>query len=463
MTRVVVFDIVGHARRARSRLRCASAQSCVLALIVGGACSEQSEVAPPDVVERDSAGIHIVENARPAFGSGAGWTVSAEPIVEIGADLQGSDQTLFRVATALRLDNGGYVIASGSSPMLRWFDRRGKLVRGTGQAGSGPGEFAGEGGFIVALWRLKADSIATWDLLQRRLQVFDSAGRFTRSVTLRQNSTVASRAYPALVGRFDNGEILTSSTVSAQATAGAETLRDTSLYMRWSAVGLPLDTIARLPGLTTFAPTYWRSRIGARASGDGPPPPPPPLPPFAPRPVVWVSGDRFYYGSGDRYEIAVYDQTGALTTLIRAMQARTAVTRALIEAKGAELVARLPAGRFRDAYARLIAQSAHPDSTPPFDRILVDRTGALWVRDYLVPRVATVAWNVFEAGGRWLTRLELPTRLDIRDIGEDYVLALERDTLDVELIRVYSLARRGPAFTSLLSADPNMPEAAARR
>src|SRR5262245_15636383 len=124
------------------------------------------------------------ENATPRVDSSAQWTVSNTPIVEIGAIEQDANQALARVASAIRLSNRQIVVASGTAPMLRWFGERGRFLRGTGRPGGGPGEFSGEGGFIVALWVLPDDSVATYDLLQRRVQVFDSTGRFARAVTL---------------------------------------------------------------------------------------------------------------------------------------------------------------------------------------------------------------------------------------------------------------------------------------
>src|SRR5262245_35978726 len=94
------------------------------------------------------------ENPAPAPGAIPQWTVSDKPVIEIGANEQDANQALARVASAIRLSNGQIVVASGTPPMLRWFDQQGRFVRGTGRAGGGPGEFSGEGGFIVAPWRL---------------------------------------------------------------------------------------------------------------------------------------------------------------------------------------------------------------------------------------------------------------------------------------------------------------------
>jgi hypothetical protein len=218
--------------------------------------------------------------------------------------------------------------------------------------------------------------------------------------------------------------------------------RETTSYLRWSADLARSDTIARLPGRMRFASAYWRQRIiGSAPAGDGPPPPPPPPPPFSPVPVAQAGNDRFYYGSGDRFEIAMRDRTGALAMLIRAAEPRRPVTSELMAALEAELADQLPQSTLRDAYRRLIAEAPRPDSLPPYDRFVLDRTGALWVRQYKMPGATSLAWYVFDDAGRWLTKLELPGDFEVRDIGRDYLIAFLRDSLDVEIVRMYGLKR----------------------
>ena len=54
-------------------------------------CQQDPETAGrPDTQMRGSAGIRIVENARPADGSRLGWRIDPEPAVSIGL-LEGDD------------------------------------------------------------------------------------------------------------------------------------------------------------------------------------------------------------------------------------------------------------------------------------------------------------------------------------------------------------------------------------
>jgi hypothetical protein len=225
-------------------------------------------------------------------------------------------------------------------------------------------------------------------------------------------------------------------------------VRDTLVFLRFDMRTQRRDTVARLPGASRFVPAYWQAIVGATGRSDGPPPPPPPPPPFSPRPVTLASGNRFYYGSGDDSEVAVYDaSSGALTMLLRAALPRRAVTRVLVNSLRSEMSERMPATPLRAGYLRLIDQSPTPDSLPAYDRMLIDRDGALWLREYRAPADVSVAWNVFDRPGRWLARVDLPAQLDVRDIGADYLIAITRDSLDVELVQLYRLTRPSAALS----------------
>ena len=71
---------------------------------------------------RDSAGIRIIENGRPAEGSRLGWEIGAEPAVSIGSVEANADFQLFQVDDALRLGDGRLVVANGGSHQLLVFD-----------------------------------------------------------------------------------------------------------------------------------------------------------------------------------------------------------------------------------------------------------------------------------------------------------------------------------------------------
>lgn len=71
----------------------------------------------------------------------------------------------------------------------------------------------------------------------------------------------------------------------------------------------------------------------------------------------------------------------------------------------------------------------------------LDRTGAIWVQDYPLPGDDSARYSIFDPDGRWLTRATVPGDWRILDIGEDYLLVLVRDDMDVEHVRRHRLTR----------------------
>ncbi|MEX1182050.1 MAG: hypothetical protein WEF86_02365 [Gemmatimonadota bacterium] len=51
--------------------------------------------------------------------------------------------------------------------------------------------------------------------------------------------------------------------------------------------------------------------------------------------------------------------------------------------------------------------------------------------------------GVFSPAGELVGRVALPRYAPVLDIGSDYVLFMERDTLDVEHLRLHTLERGG--------------------
>ena len=65
----------------------------------------------------------------------------------------------------------------------------------------------------------------------------------------------------------------------------------------------------------------------------------------------------------------------------------------------------------------------------------------MWVADYQPDPMAPATWNVFGTAGSWLAIVDVPAGLRVTDIGEDWLLGLARDSLDVEHVHLYTLRR----------------------
>jgi len=150
-----------------------------LAAVLAG-CQPDDSTSDPAPEPRDSAGIRIVENERPADDSRLSWRMGPEPSVSVG-DVTGEDPYLLdEVGDATILPDGRIVIANTGTNELRVFDPGGTHLATWGGEGEGPGEFTSLG--AVERWR--GDSVVAWNQSTRVVSVFDARGVVGRSFAL---------------------------------------------------------------------------------------------------------------------------------------------------------------------------------------------------------------------------------------------------------------------------------------
>ena len=96
----------------------------------------------------------------------------------------------------------------------------------------------------------------------------------------------------------------------------------------------------------------------------------------------------------------------------------------------------------RGLVEKMFAAMPIPETMPAFDRIVAEESGSLWVEEYRVKGSGSPAgWTVFDPEGRMLGTVLMPDRFSPLEIGEDYVLGVWTDDLEVQAIRVYGLTR----------------------
>lgn len=387
------------------------------------------DAARPQAVVRDSVGVRIVENHRPALDEAAGWRVDDAPMLQIGEAEGAPEYQLSNVRGAVRLAGGGVVVANGGSRELRYYDARGRFLRAAGGEGGGPGEFAS----LDALVAYRGDSLAAWDAGPRRVSVFGPDGTFGRAATVRGLSSVTARLRAA----FADGSLVLEPTGTADdyiRMASGER-RDSVSFVRVTADGVLADTLARR-GAREYVSVRSGNLILQR----------PVL--FGRDSYVGAAGGRAFVAESDQYRVDVVDpRGGAVMSIRRLVEPRPATRDELARAREEAAEGR---ERTRSEMARM-AGTALPEpaddevparsTLPAFDRVLVDARGFLWVRDYLVGSADAPRWSVFDAEGRWIATVRTPAGVEVYQVGDDWILGRGRDELDVESVRMYRLRR----------------------
>jgi hypothetical protein len=390
----------------------------VLTLAAGATAGCGGAQAGPAAVERDSAGVRIVENPA-ALADRPIWAVAAEPTLEIGL-LEGEESyQLSQVQSARRLSEGRIVIANGGTQDLRFYDAAGTHLKSVGREGEGPGEFKGLGVTVV----LPGDTLAAYDWNLRRVSFFDPGGGFVRSVGFDYPA-----GFPIPVGRFQGGSWLCSRGFSfAPGHDGSAIVRDTVPFLVFDASGSVQDSIGPFPGTEFYVRTSGRSAFASSL-------------PFGRTTEAAVVGDRFYAGHTERYEITRYTSEGEAELILRLQRAPVAVTPDDLARYKAERLEDADA-TFRQQTARNLEEMPYPGTFPAFADLVVDPDGNLWALDFPRPGDERRRWVVFAPDGRALGAVETPPALRVLEIGRDYVLGVWQDDLDVEHVRLHELRR----------------------
>lgn len=351
----------------------------------------------------------------------AHWTLAPEPAVRIGGG-DGAD-ALYIATAARRIANGRIAVASAGAGQIRIFDARGRLVDSVGRKGSGPGELR------FPTWiGASADSMLVWD--SGRLSVFGPDGKFVRSAA----PELGGALFPSVTGQYADGSLLVAVGDQSSATAAeGRPWRGTLRFIRVAPDGRVVDTVKVAPSGERYS--YSRGTTG-RVAEDLP---------FGRRTVAAVAGERFLFGTGEEYRIRAVQGPAGERELIRRAWTPRKVTSADVREYWARMVTVGAERDDRDATAAR-ARIPYPRTLPPYERMLADADGNIWVQDAALPREwdGTSRWRVFSPDGAPLSELALPGRLTIHQIGPDWILSTSLDSEQREIVRL-DRYQRSPA------------------
>ena len=370
---------------------------------------------------RDSSGVRIVENRGPAWTAATQWRVDSVPALIIGAQGSGPEYELYRVRGAVRTASGDIVVASMGTHELRFFDPSGTFLTRVGGQGQGPGEF----GQLESLHRFPGDSLLAMDWVQSRLSIFTPEGDFVRSALLQPGGP----GLPQVIGVLEDGTLVAIiRSLQPQSPRGAGFIREPSLYLAYDSHGMLVDTIGELPDYEVY--------VQADGSSTSP------SSPFNRWAGTAAAGRYFYYGSGSANEVQILTRSGILAGIVRwSAEPRPVGKEDVEEYRRRRLKDVTDPDRRRDI-ERELARTEHPAFMPAHRSLEVDTEGYLWVESFRPSEATPALWNVFNPEGTWLGEVEIPSGLQVLDIGPDYILGRWVDEQGVEQIRLYRLHGR---------------------
>ena len=402
----------------------------LVALPVSGAVGcEGPEDSGPRTAVRDSAGIAIVENSGEMGPDGGGWLVVSEPVLSIGTFQGDSIYQLFQVQGAKRLQDGRIAVANSGSGEIRVFDGDGRYLMSHGRKGEGPGEF--ERPALVGI--LGGDTLVVVDNQLRRISLIHPEEGFLESTRISDDLGGGSFPRGMLADRtlVMGGGFYFSSEGSVQLSSGFS--RRETTYQSAGLDGELVTDFGGFPGSEFFMQVQSQSGGAISMSAR--------LIPFGKHAMQTVGPHQFYYASGDLWEIQAYDPVGELRRLIRLARDPVPVRGEDLEAQIQEEIAEAGDPSEAPEIRAGFEEMPVPDFMPAFAGLHADVHGYLWVERYRRPGDDTPVFDILDPEGVLVGRANLPPGLEILEIGQDYILTLYRDELEVEYLKLFSLQR----------------------
>ena len=376
------------------------------------------------VVELDSAGVVIV-SIRGTVDDLPTWRLAEAPVLEISGN---APPYLGRVGEAASLSDGRLLVEDQQTDEVRLFQDDGSYAL-VGGPGEGPGEFSN----VTELSVAAGDTFVVFDRRLNRVSTFSPAGALLSTLTVPREGegfgTIAMDAWAIDSDRLVLERLSRYDTTRSDPHPRRDQ-RDVVLF--------PIDGEGRVRGDPVRFPGGYSAEY---ASGDA-------TAPLANRPSVVVREARVAYTSGLRYEVAI---TGPDLELLRVVrwdmepqpveESLLVEVRDTIEADLVELRAVRP-DIADQLLAALFSERVLPRTLPAVGRLLWSGTGGLWVSTFQPTTHLwreERAWHLLDAAGHPVARLILPERSRLVAADEGRVVLVQRDELDVEHVRVFTI------------------------
>ena len=397
--------------------------SCLHALAVLLLCGSASclgqDPGAPLVVQRDSAGIQIVEAMRPLWGDSSRWSIDPDPVLDLAASGDTPYHEFFRVRGVQQRPDGSLVLADRQSRQIRHFSREGAFLGALGGPGQGPGEFRN-----LQRVEIVADSSFALDY-DGRVTVVGSDMELARIFDLPHQV--------ADIHFLGEGTLLAESwMLEGLEDIANQLIRPAIALVRFDLGGVWVDSLGVRPGSESYSYNLVEDQGNAPAL-------------FPKAGQVATLGSRIFYGSSDLMQVEELDPSGRVVRILRIPGYPLDLTDAQIAAeRNSRLDMDLPPGVTLPPFIRRVVEALPaPTTRPAYADMLVDPSGAVWLELYRAgsEEDRPQEWLILDADGTWLGTVEIPDGFRITDVTMETVLGVWRDDVDVEHPQVLRLTR----------------------
>ena len=374
---------------------------------------------------RDSSGIIIFEGIVPDS-RGAEWRIAEEPELTIGVVEGDRRYEMEHVRDAAVLSDGRIAVVDWGANQLRVYGHDGSYEFAVGGQGGGPGRLNRPTDLTV----LPGDTLAVLDRTQGfSRSFFTSSGTFIRrqTVTPAFLDTLHFTGQATLLG--DASVLFRVASVSYMRTLPRGVSREPVGLVRLEERpgGTEVDTIAWFEGQEFYSTVVGDEPMGT-ATLLGPS-------------AVWTSGGAHVYvadtGTG---EVHGYDYSGGLKLVARYTLPREPVTPEQVKQGQETFLEQMPT-QDGPRWRRYFDGSPRPSEHPAIQTLVADPEGDLWLQAFPSSSTQLPSWWVIRSIDGSVVAVDFPRRLEVMEVGSDYVLGLWRDEQNVQFVQKYRLEK----------------------
>lgn len=360
------------------------------------------------------------------------WQLESESALSAG-DGVGPGHDLLFVSDAALLADGSLVVISGGTHDVRHFAADGTHLRTIGREGEGPGEFEAPGGLQV----LSSGEVLVYDQGNLRLTRFSPEWEVLS--TLRVEDGVHTAGPTPAFGR--RRPLVSGWVPTARFEVPLlESVRRAEGVYRDELVISVVDGEQVRGTIRAQRGAVYHAREGSSGVTL-----PLPMGEFV---LFSWNANRIVVGSSHSPAFELFDGEGRSVGVAEAQGTPRRATRQDMQAYDVRLRAEwsestvtvrgVPRGS-QSQVDRFIRDAPRGDRVPLFDEVHIEGD-RIWVREYVL-HTAVATWQVVDPVGGVVARLRLPADAELLRATKDYVLLLERDEYDVELVRAYRVVR----------------------
>lgn len=359
------------------------------------------------------------------------FSLSSSPVLILKDD--GTPEKLFSRVAARRAPSGEVVVLDRTSLGIHVFGDDGGVLRTVARRGDGPGELRGApaidlhgdtlfafGAPMVSSSDVDVFSITSGFARRERIDASNHQGHFHGKAALADGYYLVERGsgLSVMPGNLEPGTLLVDSVtfgiLPASPDADREVVwlptiqRGSLLTFRW--VGGPVPV------------TFSALTIGHRK-------------------LTVASGERVWFVDTESGELVAYDSGGqVVVSTSLALDPLPYDPAALQRAREAALQ---NARTARDTLAirEMHDQSVLPPTMPLVDQLYAGGNGDIWLRLFTLEPNATQHFLGLSGEGARIGQVVVAAGLQVEQFGEDFVVGVERDEMDVESVVVYSMSR----------------------